>query len=131
MTTPTPFPPPTLAARAPVEGLIAPYSAIQEHILEETFQKQLVRYCDLLGLLCYHTHDSRRSVKGYPDFSVLGPSGHLYAELKKTTGRVTPEQRTWLARLNHIGIEVHIWRPLDLHAAIRRLHALAQTPQET
>jgi hypothetical protein len=80
----------------------------------------------LPGWRCYHTHDSRHSVAGYPDVTlvrpvVLGPiqprPGRLiFAELKVGQKQPTIEQQYWLADLaaSVPGVEVYVWRPEDL-----------------
>ncbi len=69
--------------------------------------------CRWAGLLTYHTHDSRRSEPGYPDLTVVGPTGVLFRELKAERGRVTPDQRQWLDRLSAAGADADVWRPCD------------------
>lgn len=59
----------------------------------------------LYGLRYYHTRDSRRSVAGFPDYTiVLGPVV-MFLELKAAGGRVTAEQLDWLEALRGS------WRP--------------------
>lgn len=68
----------------------------------------------LCGWLVYHPYDSRRSTAGYPDLTMTHPaSGRvIVAELKTDTGRLRPEQRTWLwAMARNAGVEVALWRP--------------------
>lgn len=100
-------------------------------ISEEVFQGQVIDLCRTMGLLCYHTHDSRRSAKGFPDLVIVGPRGVLFAELKSATGRATADQRVWLVALCRVaslagrGVFVELWRPEDLAPrvvpALRRL----------
>lgn len=56
--------------------------------------------------LLYHTFDSRRSRRGFPDIVALRmsdrPTVLVVIELKSEAGRVTPEQYAWL----------HGWRRL-------------------
>jgi len=71
------------------------------------------------GWTTYHTHDSRRSEPGFPDL-VLVRERVVFAELKTVKGKVTPEQRVWLAALEGAG-EVYVWRPTDwdaIHSAL-------------
>jgi hypothetical protein len=92
-------------------------------ILEKDFQQQVVDICELYDLAFYHTHDSRRSVAGFPDLVVVGGSV-LYAELKTETGRVSKAQQWWIDRLEAAGEEVHVWRPSDLGDIAERLRRL-------
>ena len=85
------------------------------------------RACRTLGLLCYHTHDSRRSEAGFPDLVIVGERV-IYRELKSARGRVRPEQRVWLDALVRAGQDADVWRPDDLHSGriIRELVALCR-----
>jgi hypothetical protein len=61
-----------------------------------------------LGFLFYHTYDSRRSDKGFPDTVVCGPVGSsapstLYYEVKTRKRRVEYEQLLWLQTLRAAG----------------------------
>jgi hypothetical protein len=47
------------------------------------------------------------------------------AELKRETGKTTPQQDAWLALLTSAGIETHVWRPSDEKEVRARL---AQKP---
>ena len=38
--------------------------------------------CRVRGLLAYHTHDSRRSAPGFPDWVIIGPGGGIFRECK-------------------------------------------------
>src|SRR5690606_36045745 len=74
--------------------------------------------CRTLGLLCYHTYDSRRSEPGFPDLVIvgLGPGAVLYRELKSERGRLRPEQRIWLDALSRAGQDADVWRPGDFYS---------------
>ncbi len=69
--------------------------------------------CRWSALLCYHTADSRRSERGFPDVVVCGPSGVIFRELKADRGRLTPDQVRWLDRLAAAGADAAVWRPDD------------------
>ncbi len=94
----------TLAALKP--GTVPPES-------EAHFQAAIVDLARRLGWLVYHTHDSRRSQAGFPDLFMVRGEHALAAELKSATGRLSPEQTEWIARLRMAGIDAHVWRPAD------------------
>jgi hypothetical protein len=103
----------------------------------------------------YHTHDSRRSNPGFPDLVLLRPPELLFVELKTDTGRIRPEQKSWLDELDvvalaiaswtdHAGdegaagpndpadrpvVQAYVWRPRDFDAVHARLaRGRRQTP---
>lgn len=65
--------------------------------------------CAWLGLRCYHTHDSRRSVAGFPDLVIVGRRV-AFVELKSAS-RITRAQQAWLDALAAAGSWVYVWRP--------------------
>jgi hypothetical protein len=50
---------------------------------------------------------------GFPDLVMAKGSRVVVAELKSDTGRVSPHQAEWLARLSHALTDVHVWSPKD------------------
>ena len=44
----------------------------------------------------------------------MAAGGVLFRELKTDTGRIRPEQATWLSRLQLAGADADIWRPADM-----------------
>ena len=81
---------------------------------EADFQKQVVAFAEALGWHVYHTHDSRRSNPGWPDLAMVRRHRLLLWELKTEKGRVTPEQRDFLERLQGVAVvEVDLRRPSD------------------
>ncbi len=94
-------------------------SRLADRMTEAELQANVVDTVRRLSGLVYHTHDSRRSAKGFPDLVIVFPrTGALaFVELKSTDGTVTPEQRQWLAALQagaRIAVrEVYLWRPED------------------
>ncbi len=87
-------------------------------ISEKEFLQQVIDLAHLTGWLCYHTHDSRRSCKGFPDLILVRGTQLLAAELKSEKGRLSPAQQQWLDALSAAGVEVAVWRPSDLDGAI-------------
>ena len=86
-------------------------------ILEAAFQKKVVDLAVALGWprkFIYHTHDSRKSGKGFPDLVMARPPRLVFIELKKDKNSyVTPEQQDWLAVLKQCNQERYLWRPSD------------------
>lgn len=96
-------------------------------MLERELQSQILKLCTALGLLAYHTHDSRRSQAGFPDLVVVGANGVLYRELKKADGKVSDEQQLWIDCLNAAGQDAAVWRPVDWPVRVQReLQALGR-----
>ena len=80
---------------------------------EKQFQANVVKAARTLGWLCYHTHDSRRSEKGFPDLTMVRRDRLLFAELKVGKNKLTPDQQDWLGSLLRAGQEAFVWRPED------------------
>lgn len=80
--------------------------------LESAFQAKVEQTAQLMGWLCYHTHDARRSNKGFPDL-VLVRERVIYAELKAARGKLSADQVIWLESLSRAGAETYLWRPDD------------------
>jgi hypothetical protein len=83
---------------------------------EAELQTKVLRLATDLGFLAYHTHDSRRSQRGWPDLVLAHPGRGrlLFRELKQQGKYPTPEQRRWLTTLEATGADVGVWRPMDL-----------------
>lgn len=79
---------------------------------EAELQAGLIEAAKLHGWECFHDYDSRRSAPGFPDL-VLAKSGRvLFLELKAQRGRVSADQRRWLAALDGTpGIVAAVVRP--------------------
>ena len=84
---------------------------------EREWTQQVIGLARLCGYLVYHTWLSVRSAPGFPDLVLVRPASDrspgriIYAELKSSTGRITPAQEHWLETLRSAGQEVHVWRP--------------------
>ena len=66
---------------------------------EAQIQARVIEAAEIGGWLVYHTYDSRRSNKGFPDLVLVRPPQVIFAELKGPDGRVTPEQQKWIEQL--------------------------------
>jgi hypothetical protein len=86
-------------------------------VTEAELQSNVRQVARLGGFITYHTNDSRRSDKGFPDLVMVHPmTGRVvYAELKSEKGRIRPEQQQWIDALARGGHTVHVWRPEDWH----------------
>lgn len=74
--------------------------------------------------LRYHTHTSKRSAFGYPDWTLACPERRalLFCELKSEAGRVRPEQAAWLNALREVEtVRAELWRPSDWPAIVETL----------
>jgi hypothetical protein len=61
------------------------------------------------------TRTAQKGDKGYPDCTLVHPSGRmLIRELKKEGEYPTPEQRKWLAAFTAAGVDTGVWRPRQL-----------------
>jgi len=83
-------------------------------LTEAQWQRRVIDLAGWCGWLAYHPFDSRRSTAGWPDLALVRDGRLVLAELKSEAGRVSPEQRTWLAELSSVaGVETYLWRPSD------------------
>lgn len=95
-------------------------------LTERVFQTRVVELCRWHRLRVFHSGDSRRDLcAGFPDLVIVGPGGVLFVELKTDTGRVRPEQTTWLQALRAAGATAILWRPSDWPAIQSALRSLA------
>jgi hypothetical protein len=89
---------------------------------EAQWQSRVVDLAAWCGWLVFHPHDSRRSTPGWPDLVMVRDGRLILAELKTERGRVSVEQKRWLAALSLVvGVEVYLWRPSDWPAVQRSL----------
>ena len=87
---------------------------------EWQFQNFVIARAINNGWSHYHAPDNKPDkngriqsgiVKGFPDIVLVKGSKLVFAELKTETGRVSPEQKDWLAKLASTGCETYVWRP--------------------
>lgn len=90
---------------------------------ESTFQAAIVAAAKALGWQAYHTHDSRRSVPGFPDLILAKPGMRLLCiEVKTNGGKVSVEQQDWLNILGQTHQPVaEVWRPADWQYLLGKL----------
>lgn len=55
---------------------------------------------------------------GFPDLVLTRGSRVIAAELKTSTGRLSPDQTAWLDALSAAGVPALVWRPADYPDAI-------------
>jgi len=96
--------------KLPAAGKVNARQVLAAAMTEAELERQVRDLITGLGLLGYHTRDSRRSDKGFPDFVICG-SRVLYRELKREKGRVTDDQRQWIHALSAAGADAGIWWP--------------------
>lgn len=77
---------------------------------EQHLQAAVEAELRLRGWRYFHSHDSRRSVAGFPDLICIRGARVLAVELKTAAGRVSREQREWLDAFELAGVEAHLWR---------------------
>jgi len=94
---------------------------------EDTLEEAVRDLAKGLGILRYHTWNSRNSPAGWVDDVLIGRRGVLFRELKKTTGTVTPKQVECHQALRNVGLDIDVWRPEDLTSGriARELAAIA------
>jgi len=91
-------------------------------LTERAWMRVVVEYAHLRGWGCYHTHDARHSVAGFPDLVLVRGTRLLFAELKRPGAHLTAAQTTWLADLGRVpGVAVAVWRPDDFEEVQRAL----------
>jgi hypothetical protein len=90
---------------------------------EDEFEAWLKNAAPLFGwTLRYHTHDSRRSPSGFPDWVLIHPKGAiLVLELKGVDGLPTEEQVAWVNGFRVAGIFAGIVWPHNASDVLRRL----------
>lgn len=93
-------------------------------ITEKAFMAAVVRLAREHGWLAYHVHDSRRSLPGYPDLTLVHPERHvaIWAECKVPGGVLTLQQMHWLKALGEVReTAAFLWTPEDMATIRMRL----------
>ncbi|MEM6471700.1 MAG: VRR-NUC domain-containing protein [Planctomycetota bacterium] len=71
---------------------------------ESEIEEKFVRYALSLG--CTALKLRIDGANGFPDRTVITPSGVLFAEFKRHDGKFRPMQRVWMKRLTSMGYVV-------------------------
>lgn len=99
-----------------------PAEVFLSSLTEKQFLQLVKDAARLRGWRVYHTFDSRRSDPGFPDLVLLRKGQLLFLELKRTKGKVRPEQQGWIDELNGvISVKALIARPEDWEELHTRL----------
>ena len=88
---------------------------------ERSWQDTVLDGFALYGWIVFHDRVPFRSVPGYPDLTAVHPVQRrvIWVELKAERGRLTDEQRDWIATLEAAGQRVYVWRPSSWASAER------------
>lgn len=83
----------------------------EDHLLADV-QAEALR----TGWRFHHIRNSKAGVTqgdpGFPDVVMVRKSRLIFAELKRETGSLSPEQAEWGTQLGNLrGVEYYIWRP--------------------
>lgn len=109
------------AARVGARGRIVARRA-PASLSEAEWQAIVIDLAESVGWRYYHPYDSRRSVSGWPDLTLIRDGRIVFAELKKESGRPSVEQREWLEELDAcLGVQAFLWRPSDIAEVERAL----------
>ena len=85
---------------------------------EAQLLEQVTELAKWLGLLVYHTRDSRRSQPGFPDLILAGRRGVIFAELKSATGQLSSHQHAWKWTLLASGQDWRLYQPADWESGL-------------
>jgi hypothetical protein len=82
------------------------------------FRQCYVHHCRPALSLGGRWHTPIQGDAGFVDLVIATRSRVLWRELKGARGRVTPEQRLWIGRLQTAGQDVAVWKPADLESGL-------------
>jgi hypothetical protein len=84
-------------------------------LTEAELQTEVFKLCEQYGHMCFHSTDARLDHgPGYPDLTIVGQHGVIFAELKQQFAGHSREQTVWRYRLQAAGQDYRLWRPYDL-----------------
>lgn len=94
---------------------------------ERDLQASLIDVAETFGYEVYHTYDSRRSQRGFPDLSMIRPPRLIFIEVKTEKGRLTRDQELWRDYLERCpGVEYYLCRPSNFDEIIEILRGQNQ-----
>lgn len=99
----------------PVVGEVMTNAQLRETWTEAQFQGAVEGLMREFGWHYYHTRFSLGSQGGFPDIVAWHPARgvHIFVELKKQAGKLTPAQAETIHQLTLSGADTYIWRPSD------------------
>ena len=108
------------------EAAIRWSASLEGPMNESALQAKVITLCHDLGLLVFHSTDSRRDVgRGFPDLVIVGKAGGMFAEVKDNWGQLSPDQCQWKYSLMASGAQWRLWRPSDWQAIEAELRGIA------
>ena len=98
-----------------------PERELEDHV------RDIIKDLGLKGFHVWQQH-AMRAERGFPDWVIAGPAGHIFRELKRESEKPSPRQEEWLALLAYGGADAGVWRPSDYLSGriARELAALAR-----
>jgi len=98
------------------------HGALLPYVTHKQLQDAVIKWATLRGWRHYHTQDSRKSVAGFPDLTMVRLSRVIFAEIKTERAKATPTQQEWLDELEGTGkVETYLWKPSDFDRIVEIL----------
>lgn len=109
---------------------MATLDQLARRMTERQLEDQVRALVKDLGLKGFHVwqQHAQRAERGFPDWVIAGPGGHIFRELKREAEKPAPRQQEWLALLAFGGADAGVWKPSDLYSGriARELTALTR-----
>lgn len=86
----------------------------ERHMRQAELLAAVVRMCAIRGLWIMQAPASQLLARGWPDVVIVSPFGVLFRALKSEDGDLTRDQIRLLRCLDRDGLNVTVWRPVDL-----------------
>lgn len=99
----------TANRKAGISCQLVAWKALTPEVLSAVLEAMTTE--QLVCMLRIATEDLRQFRAGFPDLTVIDPSGHIeFVEVKGPGDQLRPNQRLWIERLMQASIPVHVWR---------------------